>query len=55
MIEILIFYAVFSAIVSFVILSQDSEWYFALIWAVCFGFSIFPIALGNAITKINKL
>lgn len=55
MLEFLIFYAVFSAIVSFVILIQDNEWYIALIWAVCFGFILFPIALGNAIAKINKL
>lgn len=55
MLEFLIFYAVFSAIVSFVILLQDNEWYIALIWAVCFGFILFPIALGNAIAKINKL
>lgn len=55
MIEILIFYAVFSAIVSFVILVQDNEWYFALIWAVFFGFILFPISMGNAIAKINKL
>lgn len=51
----LIFYAVFSAIVSFVILTQDNEWYIALIWSVCFGFILFPIAMGNAIAKINKL
>ena len=55
MLEFFIFYAVFSAIVSFVILSQDNEWYFALIWAVCFGFILFPISMGNAIAKINKL
>ena len=55
MLEFLIFYAVFSAIVSFVILIQDNEWYFALIWAVCFGFILFTIAMGNAIAKINKL
>ena len=50
-----IFYVVFSTIVSFVILIQDNEWYFALIWAVCFGFILFPIGLGNTIAKINKL
>jgi hypothetical protein len=55
MIEFLILYAVFSAIVAFVILTQDNEWYIALIWAVCFGFILFPIAMGNAIAKINKL
>lgn len=55
MIAFLIFYAVFSAIVSFVILLQDNEWYFALIWAICFGFILFPIAMGNAIATINKL
>ena len=49
-----IFYAVFSTIVSFVILAQDNEWYFALIWAIVFGFILFPIGLGNAIAKINK-
>ncbi len=55
MLEFFIFYAVFSTIVSFVILTQDNEWYFALIWAVCFGFILFPISMGNAIAKINKL
>ena len=55
MFEFLIFYAVFSTIISFVILLHDSEWYFALIWAVCFGFILFPISMGNAIAKINKL
>jgi hypothetical protein len=55
MLVFLIFYAVFSTIVSFVILIQDNEWYFALIWAVCFGFILFPISMGNAIAKINKL
>ena len=55
MIEILIFYAVFSAIIAFVILAQDNEWYIALIWAICFGFILFPISMGNAIAKINKL
>ena len=55
MMEFLIFYAVFSAIVSFVILKQDNEWYIALIWSVCFGFILFPIGLGNAIATINKL
>jgi hypothetical protein len=55
MIEFFIFYAVFSAIIAFVILVQDNEWYFALIWSVGFGFILFPIALGNAIAKINKL
>ena len=53
--EFFIFYAVFSAIISFVILVQDNEWYIALIWSVCFGFILFPIAMGNAIAKINKL
>lgn len=55
MIAFLIFYAVFSTIVSFVILIQDNEWYIALIWSVCCGFTLFPIAMGNAIAKINKL
>jgi hypothetical protein len=55
MIEILIFYAVFSTIVSFVILTNDTEWHFALIWAICCGFILFPILMGNAIAKINKL
>jgi hypothetical protein len=55
MLEFFIFYAVFSTIVAFVILSQDNEWYFALIWAICFGFILFPIAMGNAIAKINNL
>ena len=50
-----IFYVVFSTIISFVILTNDNKWYLALIWAICFGFIIFPIALGNAIAKINKL
>ena len=50
-----IFYAVFSTIVSFVILTQDNEWYFALIWSIGFGFILFPISMGNAIAKINKL
>ena len=50
-----IFYVVFSTIISFVILTNDNEWYLALIWAICFGFIIFPNALGNAIAKINKL
>lgn len=50
-----IFYVVFSTIISFVILTNDNEWYLALIWAICFGFILFPIALGNAIAKINKL
>ena len=52
--EFFIFYAVFSTIVSFVILIQDNEWYFALIWAIGFGFILFPIAVGNAIAKINR-
>jgi hypothetical protein len=55
MLEFFIFYIVFSTIVSFVILVQGTEWYFALIWAICFGFILFPIAMGNAIAKINKL
>lgn len=55
MIAFLIFYVVFSTIVSFVILIQDNEWYLALIWAICFGFIMFPIGMGNAIAKINKL
>lgn len=53
--EILIFYVVFSTIVSFVILTNDNKWYSVLILSVCFGFILFPIAMGNAIAKINKL
>lgn len=53
--DFFIFYVVFSIIVSFAILEKDNEWYFALIWAVCFGFILFPISMGNAIEKINKL
>ena len=52
--EFFIFYIVFSAIISFVILEKDNEWYIALIWAIGFGTIIFPIAIGNAIAKINK-
>ena len=55
MIEFFIFYAVFSTIVSYVMLANDTEWWFALIWSVGFGFILFPIVLGNAIAKINKL
>lgn len=55
MIEFFIFYVVFSTIISFVILSKDNEWYIALIWAIGFGFILFPISMGNAIAKINKL
>ena len=56
MMEILIFYVVFSTIVSFVILTNDTnKWWVALILSVCFGFILFPIAMGNAIAKINKI
>lgn len=55
MIAFLIFYVVFSTIVSFVMFTNDTKWWFAFIWAVCFGFILFPIGLGNAIAKINKL
>ena len=53
--EFFIFYVVFSAIISFVILVQDEEWYIAFIWAIGFGIILFPISMGNAIAKINKL
>lgn len=53
--EILIFYVVFSTIVSFVILTNDTTWWRALILAMCLGFILFPIAMGNAIAKVNKL
>ena len=55
MIEFLIFYVAFSTIVSFYILIRNMDWYFALPLAICFGFILFPIALGNAISKINNL
>ena len=51
--ESLIFYVAFSTIVSFVILVKDNKWHFALILSI-FGFILFPIAVGIAISEINN-
>jgi uncharacterized membrane protein len=51
--EILIFYVAFSTIVSFVILVKENKWHFALILSL-FGFILFPIAIGVAISEINN-
>lgn len=51
--EFLIFYFVFSAVVSITILWEDNTLFWAIFFGALFGFILFPIGLGNAIYNIN--